>query len=137
MFDEWSPEAEQVTAHTHTYTFNVDRNTVVYSDISDCVSYATTSYFVTNIKDICGEEHTIKTNNLKIELKDGELYLSNDNNEQIHLCGAATTEKKLNELKSLASKLPEETMIDKLVKKQIFELFESGGVQIEMDNRTK
>lgn len=134
MFNEWSPEAEQVTAHTHTYTFNIDRNTI---DISDCISYATTSYFVTNIKNINGEEHTIRTNNLKIELKDGELYLSNDDNEQIHLCGAATTEKKLNELKSLASKLPEETMIDKLVKKQIFELFESGGVHIEMDNRTK
>lgn len=131
MFNEWSPEAEQAGVHTHTYTFNVDRNTIMYSDINDCVSYTTTSYFVTNIKDINGEEHTIKTNNLKIELKDGELYLSNDNNEQIHLCDAATTEKKLNELKSLASKLPEETMIDKLVKKQIFELFESGGVHIE------
>lgn len=131
MFNEWSPEAEQAGVHNHTYTINVDRDTLMYSAISDCFSYATTSNFVTNIKNINGEEHTIRTNNLKIELKDGELYLSNDDNEQIHLCGAATTEKKLNELKSLASKLPEETMIDKLVKKQIFELFESGGVHIE------
>lgn len=131
MFNEWSPEAEQLNAHNRIYTLNIDRNTIAYSDINDCVSYTTTSYFTTNIKNINGEEHTIRTNNLKIELKDGELYLSNDDNEQIHLCGAATTEKKLNELKSLASKLPEETMIDKLVKKQIFELFESGGVHIE------
>lgn len=134
MFNEWSPEAEQADAHNHTYTFNIDRNTDMYSEINNCVSYATTctaSYFVASIKDINGEEHTIKINNLKIELKDDELYLSNDNNEQIHLCGAATTEKKLNELKSLASKLPEETTIDKLVKKQIFKLFESGGVHIE------
>lgn len=134
MFNEWSPEAEQAGAHNHTYTFNIDRNTNITANMNDFASYATTctaSYFVTNVKDINGEEHTIKINNLKIELKDDELYLSNDNNEQIHLCGAATTEKKLNELKSLASKLPEETMIDKLVKKQIFELFESGGVHIE------
>ena len=131
MFNEWSPEAEQPGVRNHTYTINVDRNTAMYSAISDCFSYATTSNFVTNIKNINGEEHAIRTNNLKIELKDGELYLSNDDNEQIHLCGAATTEKKLNELKSVASKLPEETMIDKLVKKQIFELFESGGVHIE------
>lgn len=134
MFNEWSPEAEQVSAHNHIYSFNIDRNGNMYSGLNDCVSYATTctaSYFVANVKDINGEEHTIKINNLKIELKDDELYLSNDNNEQIHLCGALTTEKKLNELKSLASKLPEETMIDKLVKKQIFELFKSGGVHIE------
>ena len=131
MFNEWSAEGEQGTAYNHRYTVNIVRDTAMYSAISDCFSYATTSNFVTNIKNINGEEHTIRTNNLKIELKDGELYLSNDDNEQIHLCGAATTEKKLNELKSLASKLPEETMIDKLVKKQIFELFESGGVHIE------
>ena len=38
MFNEWSPEAEQVTAHNHAYTVNIDRNTMSYSDLSNCFS---------------------------------------------------------------------------------------------------
>lgn len=143
MFEEFSPEAEQAvhnhTATNNTYTIHADtvRNFGrVYATNNDIDwSYAVTSdnvyYPSVKVIDLDGGEHRISAAGLKVKIEDNEVYLANEKDEAIHLCGAETSETRLQDIKNKVKELPETDPIARLVKSKIIEVFAEGGVQIE------
>lgn len=140
MFEEWSPEAEQAvhnhTATNNTYTIHADRiSGYTYQTTHDEIDWGqavTTMYCPSiKIKDINGTEERIASSGLYVNAQDNEIYLVNDRGEKIHLCGAETSEMKLQNLKNLVEKMETNDPVSRLVKNKIIEIFAEGGVQIE------
>ena len=135
MFEDFSPEAQQMHAlnHTITYAYAANINGIGTANddmwrVSEAVSNANWHYNVqTEIEKLDHTKEAIYTDNLRIVSDGGIIKLVNDKDECIEIYNAQETGHKVAEMISKASNLPVSTPIDRAFRKQLLEFLKECG----------
>lgn len=136
MFEEFSPEAEQMhTAHAHTTTYAYTNNLggIDIADegmwrASDIMSTVKMHYSIpTEIEKLDHTKETIYTDNLKVVGDGGIIKLVNDKDECIEIYNAQETGRKVSEMMNKAFNLSTDTPIDRAFRKQLLDFLKECG----------
>lgn len=134
MFEDFSPEAQQMHAHNHTttYTYMANVNGIGITNdgmwrVSEAVSNKFHYSVQTEIEKLDHTKETIYTDNLKVIEDSGIIKLVNDKDECIEIYNVQETGRKVFEMIDKASDLPVGTPMDRAFKKQLLEFLKECG----------
>lgn len=124
MWQRFSPEAQQVYAHTH-----LNNNT--YTTFAETEwNYATRVRMHLNVEDVAGNKKDIMSDgNLKTKIsKNGKIVLLGDDDNEVEIANVEELEHIVPKLIQIYDELPTNTSIEKLVKEQMEKILERSGI---------